>query len=101
MDFSITENGYQEYIQQYLDSYSMTEDEFYEQYGDKESIMMIYAENMVLTELEQYTTVSDMSLTTTVTNSDEAEVEIETDDMTEVTEEATETEATEETESAE
>jgi trigger factor len=76
MDMSITESGYQEYIQQYLDAYGMTEDEFYEQYGDKESIMLIYAEDVVLGELEQYTTVSDLSLTTTVV-----------DDATDTTEE--------------
>lgn len=48
---TITEGGYADFIAYYLESYGMEEKEFYERYGSKESIMLIYAENMVLNEL--------------------------------------------------
>ena len=48
---SITEGGYAEFLAYYLDAYGMEEKEFYEQYGSKENIMLIYAENMVISKM--------------------------------------------------
>lgn len=48
---TITEGGYKEFLAYYLDAYGMEEDAFYERYGSKETIMLIYAENMTISNL--------------------------------------------------
>lgn len=50
-ELTITEGGYKEFLAYYLDAYGMEEDAFYERYGNKETIMLIYAENMTITSL--------------------------------------------------
>lgn len=48
---TITEGGYTDFLTYYLDSYGMEEKEFYEAYGSKETMQLIYAENMILGEI--------------------------------------------------
>lgn len=48
---SITEGGYNDFLKYYLDMYGLEEKDFYERYGSKESIQLIYAENLVIGQL--------------------------------------------------
>lgn len=48
---SITEGGYINFLTYYLESYGMEEEAFYERYGSKENIQLIYAENLVTSSL--------------------------------------------------
>ena len=49
--FTITQAGLDNFIQSYLNTYGMTEDEFYEYYGSKDEIKLYYAENQILEKL--------------------------------------------------
>lgn len=48
---TITTSGYDNFIAHYLESYGMDEETFYEKYGDKKKMMLVYAENLVLDQL--------------------------------------------------
>ena len=45
---SFESSDFADFVQDYLDYYSMEEDEFYETYGGEESVMVQYAENLAL-----------------------------------------------------
>lgn len=49
--FTITQANLDNFIQSYMNTYGMTEDEFYEYYGTKDEIKLYYAENQILEKL--------------------------------------------------
>lgn len=49
--FTITQTNLDNFIQSYMNTYGMTEDEFYEYYGTKDEIKLYYAENQILEKL--------------------------------------------------
>lgn len=56
---TITQTGYDDFVDYYMSLYSITdEEEFYKQYGTKESIMLVYAENSLLADLMEETKIN-------------------------------------------
>lgn len=49
--WDISLEGYEAFLEYYLSSYGLTEEEFYDRYGGKKKLMMIYAENTMIMNL--------------------------------------------------
>lgn len=50
-DWTITQAGYDEFLEYCLQSYGMEEEAFYNRYGGKEKLMLVYAENMLISDI--------------------------------------------------
>jgi trigger factor len=70
---TITQDGYDDFVNYYLSLYGMEEDDFYKQYGSKEYVQLIYAENLLLDELTSSVTVNYVTSTETVESTEISE----------------------------